>query len=41
MLGIFVLFTERFLMSVRYLTAMGPRWCQWIGAIPSGSSVLL
>ena len=41
MLGIFSLFTEKFLVSVRYLSAMGPRWCKWIGAILSRPSSLL
>ena len=39
--GIFALFTERFLVSVRYPSAMGPRWCKWFGAIRSGPSALL
>ena len=41
MLGIFALFTERFMVSVRYLSAVGHRWSKWIGAILSGPSALL
>ena len=41
MFGIFALFPERFMVAVRYLSAMGPRWCKWIGAILSGPSALL
>ena len=39
--GIFALFTEKFMASVRYFKAMGPRWFEWIGAILSGPSALL
>ena len=39
--GIFALFTESFLVSVRYLNAIGPRCCNWFGAVLSGPSALL
>ena len=29
------------MVSVRYLSALGPRWCKWIGAILSRLSALL
>ena len=41
MFGIFAVFTESFLVSVRYLSAIGPRCCNWFGAILSGPSALL
>ena len=41
MFGIFALFTERFMVSVRNLSAVVPRWCKWIGAILSGPSALI
>ena len=40
MLGISAL-TERFMASVRYLSAMGPRWCRRIDAILSMPSAIL
>ena len=41
MFRIFALFTERFMVSVRQLSAMGPRLCEWIGSIPSMPIALL
>ena len=41
MLGIFALFTGRFMVSVRYLGAIGAKWCRRIGAILSEPSAVL
>ena len=41
MFRIFALFRERFMVSVRYISAMGSGWCEGIGAVLSGLSVLL